>query len=93
MDFVKLLGILGIGGRGGEEIELKLDEKGQKLFTRMGSLAYTISLLASDSLRKDPKVPELEFPAQVILEIEDFKRGIRAAEKIAENIVLGVDGE
>lgn len=93
MDFVKLLGILGIGGRGGEEIELKLDEKGQKLFTRMGSLAYTISLLASDSLRKDPKVPELEFPAQVILEIEDFKRAIRAAEKISENIVLGVDGE
>jgi len=60
IDFVKLLGILGIGGR--EEVELELDEHAQKLFTRMGSLAYTISLLDPSSLRKEPKVPELEFP-------------------------------
>jgi len=91
MDFVKLLGILGIGGR--EEVELKLDEHAQKLFTRMGSLAYTISLLDPSSLRKEPKVPELEFPARVIIETEEFRRAIRAAEKIGDHIALGVDGE
>ena len=91
IDFVKLLGILGIGGR--EEVELELDEHAQKLFTRMGSLAYTISLLDPSSLRKEPKVPELEFPVQVIIETEEFRRTIRAAEKIGDHIVLGVDGE
>ncbi len=91
MDFVKFLAILGIGGR--DEIELELDENGQKLFTRMGSLAYTISLLDPSSLRKEPKVPELEFPVQVIIETEVFRRTIRAAERIGDHIVLGVDGE
>ncbi len=91
IDFVKLLSILGIGGR--EEVELELDEHAQKLFTRMGSLAYTISLLDPSSLRKEPKVPELEFPVQVIIETEEFRRTIRAAEKIGDHIVLGVDGE
>ena len=91
IDFVKLLGILGIGGR--EEVELELDEHAQKLFTRMGSLAYTISLLDPSSLRKEPKVPELDFPVQVIIETEEFRRTIRAAEKIGDHIVLGVDGE
>jgi len=91
MDFVKFLGILGIGGR--DEVELELDEHAQKLFTRMGSLAYTLSLLDPSSLRKEPKVPELEFPVQVIIETEVFRRTIRAAEKVGDHIVLGVDGE
>lgn len=91
IDFVKLRGILEIGGR--EKVDLKLDEQAQKLFTRMGSLAYTISLLDPSSLRKEPKVPELEFPVQVIIETEEFRRTIRAAERIGDHIMLGVDGE
>ena len=91
IDFNKLRDIFGIGGR--EEVNLKLDEAAQKLFTQMGSLAYTISLLDPVSLRKEPKVPELEFPVQVIIENEEFRRTIRAAEKIGDHIVLGVDGE
>lgn len=91
IDFVKLRSILEIGGR--EEVDLKLGEQAQKLFTRMGSLAYTISLLDPSSLRKEPKVPELEFPVQVIIETEEFRRTIRAAEKIGDHIMLGVDGE
>lgn len=91
IDFVKLSSILEIGGR--EMVDLKLDEQAQKLFTRMGSLSYTISLLDPSSLRKDPKVPDLEFPVQVIIGTEEFRRTIRAAEKIGDHIVLGVDGE
>ena len=91
IDFVKLHDILGIGGK--EEVNLKLDEQAQKLFAQMGSLAYTVSLLDPASLRKEPKVPELEFPVQVIIELEEFRRTIRAAEKIGDHIVLGVDGE
>jgi len=91
IDFVKLLGILGIGGS--EVVNLRLDGQAQKLFTQMGSLAYTISLLDTTSLRKEPKVPELEFPVQVIIEIEEFRRTVRAAERIGDHIMLGVDGE
>jgi len=91
MDFQKLLGILGIGGK--EQVRLSIDEQAQKLYTRMGSLAYTVNLLEPSSLRKEPKVPELEFPVQVVMDIEDFRRTIRAAEKVGEYILLGVDGD
>ena len=91
MDFQKLLGILGIGGR--EQVRLSIDEQAQKLYTRMGSLAYTVNLLEPSSLRKEPKVPELEFPVQVVMDIEDFRRTIRAAEKVGEHILLGVEGD
>lgn len=91
IDFVKLLGILGICGS--EEVNLRLAGQAQKLFMRMGSLSYTLSLLDTTSLRKEPKVPVLEFPVQVIIEKEEFRRTIRAAEKIGDHIVLGVDGE
>ena len=59
----------------------------------MGSLAYTVNLLEPSSLRKEPKVPELEFPVQVVMDIEDFRRTIRAAEKVGEHILLGVEGD
>jgi proliferating cell nuclear antigen len=88
MDFVKLREILGIGGK--EVVELALHEK---LSIRMGSLDYTLSLLDPSSLRKEPKVPELEFPVQVIIETEEFRRTIRAAEKVGDHMVFGVDGE
>jgi len=91
IDFRKLVNILGIGAR--EDVVLKLDEHAQELYTRMGSLDYTLSLLAPSSLRKEPKVSELEFPAKVIIETEGFRRIIRAAERIGETIVIGVDGE
>ncbi|MBN1455993.1 MAG: DNA polymerase sliding clamp [Methanomicrobia archaeon] len=91
IDFVKLHDILGFGGR--EDVALRLDEQAQKLVTKMGSLDYTVSLLDPGSLRKEPKVPELEFPVQVVIENEEFRRTIRAAEKIGDHIVLGVDGE
>jgi len=91
MDFQKLLGILGIGGR--EQVRLSIDEQAQKLYTRMGSLAYTVNLLEPSSLRKEPKVPELEFPVQVVMDIEDFRKTIRAAEKVGEHILLGVEGD
>jgi len=91
MDFMKVGNILGIGDR--EDVVLKVDEHAQKLYTRMGSLGCTLLLLAPSSLRKEPKVPELEFPAKVIIEAEEFRRIIRAVEKIGESTVIGVDGE
>ncbi len=91
IDFPKLGGILGIGGR--EQVLLSVDENARKLNVQMGSLAYTVNLLDPSSLRKEPKVPELEFPVQVVIDTEEFRRTIRAAEKIGEHILLGVEGD
>jgi proliferating cell nuclear antigen len=91
VDFVKLTGILGIGGRG--EVELRLDEHGQKLFIQIGSLFYTISLLDTSAVRKEPKIPDLEFSTQIGMNTDDFRQVIKASEKIGDRIKLGVDDE
>ncbi len=91
IDFPKLGGILGIGGR--EQVRLSVDDNVQKLNVQMGSLTYTVNLLDPSSLRKEPKVPELEFPVQVVIDTEEFRRTIRAAEKIGEHILFGVEGD
>ncbi|MHC1635357.1 MAG: DNA polymerase sliding clamp, partial [Candidatus Methanospirareceae archaeon] len=91
VDFTKMLSIFGIGGRG--EVELELDEEKHNLSIRMGSLSYTMSLIEPSAMRGEPKVPDLEFPVQIIVSAEEFRRAIKAAEKIGEHILLGVDGE
>ena len=91
IDFQKLLGILGIGGR--EHVRLSVDDKAQKLLMQLDCLDYTMNLLEPSSLRKEPKVPELEFPVRVTMATEDFRRTIRAANKMGEYITIGVEGD
>lgn len=91
IDFVKLSSIIDMGK--GETAELEFDTEKHKLYTKLGSLAYTISLLDPSTIRKEPKVPELDLPVQVVIEADVFRRAIRAAEKIGDHILLGVDGD
>ena len=88
LDFEKLLSIFAIGG--GDEIELKLDNEKQKLLAKMGNLDYSISLLDLASLRKEPRVPELDYEAQVVIETGEFRRTLRAMERISDYVMLGV---
>ena len=91
IDFIKLSSIIDMGVK--ELAEFELDTEKHKLYTKLGSLAYTISLLDPSTIRKEPKVPELDLPVQVVIEADVFRRAIRAAERIGDHILLGVDGD
>lgn len=91
LDFTKLLSIFGTVGS--DEVELKLDDEKQKLLAKAGNLAFTISLLDPASLRKEPKVPELELPAQIVIETNEFRRALRAMERIGDHVKLGTTEE
>ncbi len=91
IDLLKLSGIIEMGGR--EMAEIELEEGKQKLFIKMGSLSYTVSLLDPSTIRKEPKVPELDLPVRVVIETSEFRRAIKAAERIGEHMVIGVDGD
>ena len=92
LDFENLLGMLRLWEEG-KKVELKLDEHAEKLFVRSDIFEYSISLLKLSSLRKEPKIPELRFSVQVIIETEEFRRAIHAMERLSDTITLGVDGE
>jgi len=89
IDLVKLDSILGIAEKD-DNIELELDENAHKLIIRMRGLSYNMLLLDPESIKKEPKVPELELPAQVVIKGEDLKRGVKAAEKVSDYMYLSV---
>ena len=88
MDFAKLLDMISVGGK--EEVELKMDGI-DKLKIKNGSLSYDLSLPNVDTLRKEPNIPELEFPTKVEINTDDIKRAIRASKELGDAIVFGVE--
>ena len=92
IDFGSLLGMLRLWEEG-KKVELKLDEHAEKLFVSSDIFDYSISLLKLSSLRREPKKPRVNFSVQVIIETEEFRRAIRAMERLSDTVMLGVDGE
>lgn len=92
VDLNRLTDILGMAEKA-ETVELDLDEESHKLVIQMSGLTYKISLLDPASIRKEPKVPQLELPAKIVLSGSDLRRAIKAAEKVSDHMCMGVDGD
>jgi proliferating cell nuclear antigen len=92
VDLNRLNDILSMAERT-EPVELELDEESHKLMVRMSGLTYKISLLDPSSIRKEPKVPELDLPAKIVLSGNELRRAVKAAEKVSDHMSMGVDGD
>ncbi|MFW5977943.1 MAG: DNA polymerase sliding clamp, partial [Halohasta sp.] len=75
----------------GDLIQLELDEETRKLHIQLDGLSYTLALIDPDSIRQEPDIPELDLPAQVVLEGSQLDRGIKAADMVSDHISLRVD--
>ncbi|MHC1631387.1 MAG: DNA polymerase sliding clamp [Methanotrichaceae archaeon] len=89
VDLVRLGDVLSMADRG-ENVKLELDEENHKLKIGVNALSYTLSLIDPSAIRKEPRVPELDLPAHVILPGTQLRKAIRAAEKVSDHVVLGV---
>jgi proliferating cell nuclear antigen len=76
-----------------EMVELELDETLHKLVVSMSGLTYKISLLDPASIRKEPKIPQLELSATIVLSGNDLKRAVKAAEKVSDHMCMGVEDD
>ncbi len=92
MDLTKVTDILSVVDKN-ETILMELDDLSQKLLIQAGGLSYTISLLDPSTIRAEPKIPQLELPAEVVLNGMDLRRAVKAAEKISDHMLLGVEGD
>lgn len=77
----------------GQMIHLDLDEEAQQLHLQADGLEYTVGLIDPESIRQEPDIPNLDLPADVVLERGDIDRAVRAADMISDHIELGVDAE
>ena len=89
IDLVRFMDILGMAAKD-DKLELNLNEETRKLEIRTGGLAYTLSLLDPSSIRKEPKVPNLDLPAKIAVAGTELKRAVKAAEKVSDHMALGV---
>lgn len=71
-------------------VELSLQNE-TSLRIKFGSVEYNLALIDPSAIRKEPKIPELNLPAKIVLDAGEFKKAISATEKVSDNIVLKSD--
>ena len=75
----------------GDLIHLELDEETRKLHIETDGLSYTLALIDPDSIRQEPDIPELDLPAEIVVEGAQMDRGVKAADMVSDHIRLRVD--
>lgn len=75
-----------------EDIEVRIDQS--KMHLDSGGYGYTLSLLDLDGLRREPKVPDLDYHAKVQLYPEFLQQALRAISKLgSDSVDIGTDTE
>ncbi|MFB6218457.1 MAG: DNA polymerase sliding clamp [Halobacteriaceae archaeon] len=74
-------------------VQLELDEETRKLEIQIDGLEYTLALIDPDSIREEADLPDLDLPAEIVLEGADIDRAVRAADMVSDHIALGVDAD
>jgi proliferating cell nuclear antigen len=92
VDLNKIMDLLGIADKN-DTVRMELEEENHKLLIDVGGLSYTLSLLDPSTIRAEPRVPQLELPAKVVLNGADLRRAVKAAEKISDHMLMGVSDD
>ena len=77
----------------GQLVQLELDEETRKLHVQIEGLEGTLALIDPDSIRQEPDLPDLDLPANVVVEGADIARAVKAADMVSDHIALGVDAD
>jgi len=85
----KLKDLLKLGGAG-DVVEMSYDGEKSRLIARLGNLKKEMSLLDLAGM-SDPKVPQLNLEAYVVLSVDDLSRGIKASETVSEHVALAAE--
>lgn len=55
---------------------------------RSDGLDYRMTLPDPSSIRKEPKIPNLDLTSEVVIEGKEFRRAVNAAQKVSDHIVM-----
>jgi len=77
----------------GELVHLNLNPETRKLHIDAGGLSYTLTLIDPDAVRREPDMPDLDWPATITVEGGTLDRGRRAADLVADHVTLSADAD
>jgi len=86
LDIDKIKDVLKLA-RANEIISIKHDEDKNKLIMSVGNVTRRMSLVDTAGM-SDPKVPNLNLPAKVIIKTDELRQGIRASESVSDHLAL-----
>ncbi len=78
--------------RGDEIVELTVVDE-TSLMIKFGSVRYSVSLIDPSAIRKEPRVPQIDLPAKIVMDAGDFRKAIMAADKISDHVVFRSNSE
>jgi len=86
LDLEKVKGVLKLAGSG-ETIKMEQDDNTGKIIFKVGNITRRMSLIDTSGMN-DPKVPQLNLAANIVVPVEELQKGIRAVESISDHITL-----
>lgn len=89
IDMDKLSGIMRLS-TSGDIISLDYDEEANRLIVKIGNLVRKMGLIDTAGM-PDPKMPNLNLPAKVVLKASELNQGVRASEAVSDHLALTVN--
>ncbi|UCB58062.1 MAG: proliferating cell nuclear antigen (pcna) [Thermoplasmatales archaeon] len=74
----------------GDMVSLEYDEDTNRLIVKIGNLVRKMGLIDTAGM-PDPKMPNLNLPAKVVLKASELNQGVRASEAVSDHLALTVD--
>lgn len=89
IDMDKLSGIMRLS-TSTDIVSLDYDEEANKLIIKIGNLVRKMGLIDTAGM-PDPKMPNLNLPAKVVLKASELSQGVRASEAVSDHLALTVN--
>ena len=90
IDISKMKNIFGMSNKG-DLISLELGENAQKMSVSVHGYHYSITLLDTNTIRKDPNPPTINLPGKIVIKGEDLNNAMKAAAVISDKIAMGIN--
>jgi proliferating cell nuclear antigen len=90
IDISKMKNIFGMAGKG-DLISLEMADNAQKMSVSVHGYHYSITLLDTNTIRKDPNPPTINLPGKIVIKGEDLNNAMKAAAVISDKIAMGIN--
>ncbi|HJJ28345.1 MAG TPA: proliferating cell nuclear antigen (pcna) [Methanocorpusculum sp.] len=92
LDIEKIRAMMAMIGKS-ETVSMELKDTDRKLKLTFGGYEYSITLLDTKTIRKDPNAPNMNLPATFEIAGVMFNDAIKASSMVSDKILLTVSGE
>jgi len=89
IDMDKLSSIMRLSNTG-DMVSMEYDENTNRLIIKIGNLVRRMGLIDTAGM-PDPKMPNLNLPAKVIIKASELNQGVRASEAVSDHLALTVN--